>query len=63
MRTSRKQLYTGFFDEVEQLEKLSKLKDPLEKLNTTIDFEIFRATLNHDLRKDRSQERCGSKSV
>lgn len=35
-----------FFDEYEQLENLSKLKDPLEKLNIKIDFELFRETLN-----------------
>lgn len=61
MRTSRKQLSMGFFDEVEQLEKLSKLKDPLEKLNTTIDFEIFRATLNTIYEKTDRKSEAGAK--
>lgn len=43
--TNKKQPARGFFDEYEQLEKLSKLKDPLEKLSLRIDFESFRATL------------------
>ena len=42
---SKKQPARGFFDEFEQLEKLSKLKDPLEKLTGKIDFEVFRETL------------------
>ena len=46
MTTSSKQPLRGFFDEYEQLEKLSKLKDPLEKLSSKIDFELFREELN-----------------
>ena len=61
MRTSRKQLSRGFFDEVEQLEKLSKLKDPLEKLNTAIDFEIFRETLNTMYEKTDRKSEAGAK--
>jgi len=35
----------GFFDQDIRLTKLSKLGDPLEKLNQGIDFELFRNTL------------------
>jgi transposase, IS5 family len=35
----------GFFDQDLRLTKLSKLGDPLEKLNNCIDFEIFRNIL------------------
>lgn len=42
----RKTKTTGFFDEYFRLEKLSKIKDPLEQLNKYIDFESFRDTLN-----------------
>jgi transposase, IS5 family len=46
MMINKKQSERGLFDELEQLEKLSQLRDPLEKLSQRIDFEIFRATLN-----------------
>ena len=45
MMMNKKQQARGFFDEYIVLEKLSNLKDPLEKLNSKIDFEIFRPTL------------------
>lgn len=45
MKRSKKQGQRGFFDEQEALEKLSKLKDPLDKLSQRIDFEVFRKTL------------------
>ena len=35
-------IQAGFFDEQFKLERISKLGDPLEKLNATIDFELFR---------------------
>jgi len=44
MIPNKKQSARGFFDEQDALEKLSKLKDPLEKLNKHIDFEVFRET-------------------
>ena len=44
--TNKKQSERGLFDELEQLEKLSKMRDPLEKLSHRIDFEVFRETLN-----------------
>jgi hypothetical protein len=35
----------GFFDQDIRLSKLSQLGDPLEKLNSGVDFEIFRQKL------------------
>lgn len=58
---SKKQPARGFFDEYEQLEKLSKLKDPLEKLNSTIDFELFRETLNTIYEKTDRKSNAGAK--
>ncbi len=34
-----------------QLERISKLGDPLEKLNDSIDWEIFRAPIKKRVRK------------
>jgi transposase, IS5 family len=44
--------YTGLFDEQFKLERISKLGDPLEKLNATIDWEVFRYTLDNALVKE-----------
>ena len=41
----------GIFDEQFKLERISKLGDPLEKLTVTIDWEIFRYTLEKQLAK------------
>lgn len=41
----------GLFDQDFRLEKLSKLGDPLERLNSGIDFEIFREILENSLIK------------
>ncbi len=41
----------GFFDQDFRLEKLSKLGDPLVKLKTGIDFEIFHKFLEEGLYK------------
>jgi hypothetical protein len=38
-----------------QLRKLSKLGDPLEKINKVIDWEIFRNTIKKAIRKDMSK--------
>lgn len=43
---------TGLFDEQFKLERISKLGDPLEKLNATIDWEVFRYLLNKYLIKE-----------
>lgn len=47
----------GLFDEQIRLEKLSKQKDPLEKLSSYIDFEYFRKPLKQffDKHSDRSK--------
>jgi len=42
----------GFFDEEDCLEKLSKLGDPLEKLNEFIQWEQFRVILTKALKKE-----------
>jgi len=59
--SSKKQQARGFFDEYEQLEKLSKLKDPLEKLNSKINFELFRETLNKIYQKTERKSEAGAK--
>ena len=59
--SGKKQPTRGFFDEYEQLEKLSKLKDPLEKLNKKIDFDLFRATLNSIYQKTERKSEAGAK--
>lgn len=59
--TSKKQPARGFFDEFEQLEKLSKLKDLLEKLNGKIDFEVFRETLNNIYEKTVRKSAAGAR--
>jgi len=41
----------GFFDQDIRLSKLSQLGDPLEKLSKTIDFEIFRQTIESKIIK------------
>jgi hypothetical protein len=35
----------GFFDLSDRYESLSKFGDPLERINSVIDFEAFRASL------------------
>ena len=40
---------SGLFDEQFKLERISKLGDPLEKLNATINWELFRYTLEKHL--------------
>jgi IS5 family transposase len=42
----------GFFDESDRLEELSKIGDPLEKLNKFIRWEDFRGILSRALRKE-----------
>jgi IS5 family transposase len=42
----------GFFDEQDRLEKLSRQGDPLEKLNSLIDWEMFRPQLEKCFRKE-----------
>ena len=61
MTTSTKQAARGFFDEYEQLDKLSKLKDPLEKLTSKINFELFRESLNGIYKKTDAKSTAGAK--
>jgi hypothetical protein len=42
----------GFFDENDRLIDLSKLGDPLERLNMYINWEQFREILNRVLQKE-----------
>lgn len=42
----------GFFDETDRMVELSKLGDPLEKLNQYVDWEHFRPILNRVLKKE-----------
>jgi len=42
----------GFFDEEDRLKEISRLGDPLERLNATIEWERFRPYLNRILKKD-----------
>lgn len=59
--TNKKQSERGLFDELEQLEKLSKMRDPLEKLSQRIDFEAFRETLNGIYLKTDRKSSAGAK--
>lgn len=58
---NKKQPLRGFFDEQETLGKLSRLNDPLEKLDNHIDFEIFRETLNGIYQKSEPKSKAGAK--
>jgi len=49
----------GLFDEQIRLEKLSKKRDPLEKLRAHIDFEYFRKPLETALMKDSDKSKGG----
>jgi len=40
----------GFFDEELRLAKISRLSDPLQKLDQVINWELFRSTLEEGLR-------------
>jgi hypothetical protein len=48
-KTFKRHKAIGFFDEDIRLSKLSRLGDPLEKLNKGIDFEMFRDLLEERL--------------
>jgi IS5 family transposase len=48
-KTFKRHKAIGFFDEDIRLSKLSKLGDPLEKLNKGVDFEMFRSLLEERL--------------
>ena len=42
----------SFFDEAKRYEKITKLGDPLEKLDSVIDWEIVRAPLTKVCQKE-----------
>ena len=42
----------GLFDEADRLQEISKLGDPLEKLNTVIDWNIFKPILKKAMQKE-----------
>jgi hypothetical protein len=44
----------GFFDETDRLEELSRLGDPLEKLNQYMKWEELRGILTRALKKEPS---------
>ena len=44
----------GFFDETDRLEELSRLGDPLEKLNQYMKWEEIRGILTRALKKEPS---------
>jgi len=51
MKKFKKHRDYGFFDQDIRLSKLSKLGDPLEKLNKEVGFEVFRGFLGEKLSK------------
>ena len=42
----------GLFDEADRLQEISKLGDPLEKLNTVIDWNIFKPILKKAMHRE-----------
>jgi len=52
MKTFKRHRDYGFFDQDIRMSKLSQLGAPLEKLNKSIDFDIFRKTLEDRLTKE-----------
>ena len=42
----------SFFDEAKRYEKITKLGDPLERLDSVMDWEMFRAPLNKVCQKE-----------
>jgi hypothetical protein len=51
MKSFKRHRDYGFWDQDIRLSKISKLGDPLEKLNTEVNFEIFRELLEKGLSK------------
>ncbi len=56
MKTYKKHRDYGFFDQDFRLLKLSKLGDPLERLNKGVDFEMFRSILEDKLTTEKKGE-------
>jgi hypothetical protein len=53
----------GFFDENDRFKELSKLGDPLERLNRYIDWERFRGPLTKALQKEPKGPAAGLPSI
>jgi hypothetical protein len=53
----------GFFDKQDRLKELSKLGEPLERLNTCIDWEQSRGILNRTLQKNRKNPATARHSI
>jgi transposase len=51
MKTFKRHKALGFWDNDLRLSKISKLGDPLERLNNGVDFELFRNLLEAELYK------------
>ena len=56
MKTFKKYRDYGFFDQDIRLSKISQLGDPLEKLNQSIDFKVFRYVLEDKLTKNAKEK-------
>ena len=52
MKSFKKHRDYGFWDQDIRLSKLSRLGDPLERLNQGVDFEMFREILEDRLTKE-----------
>ena len=46
----------GFFDENDRLQEISKLGDPLEKLNKFVQWENFRGILTMAVKRDKGRK-------
>ena len=51
----------GLYDEQFAIERLSDIGDPLEKISSTIDFEVFRKTLEEKLLNTNKKNNAGAK--
>jgi IS5 family transposase len=51
----------SFLAEDDRLSRLSQMGDPLEAVNTHIDFEMFRATIEHAIKKQGHDPRKGGR--
>ena len=57
----KKQGNKGLFDEEFTIQKLSKIGNPLEKINEVIDFEMFRSLLETELLNTSKKSNAGAK--
>jgi hypothetical protein len=59
----RQQQSAGLFDKELCLEKLSEIKNPLVVINSVIDFEIFRPTLESSLFTEERKSNAGRRPI